>query len=196
VSEAGLVFVITGPSGVGKGTLIRGLMERMPEIQLSVSATTRSPRAGERDGVDYHFLTPEEFAARRAAGDFVEDVDYAGSSYGTLRSELEGKTAAGAPVVLEIEVQGARQVRRALPGATQIFIAPPTLEELRKRLNARGTDDPEKVERRLRVAEEELDARAEFAYVVVNDELARALEELEEVVRNELADTAAAEPGG
>ena len=196
MSEAGLVFVITGPSGVGKGTLIRGLMERMPEIQLSVSAPTRSPRAGERDGVDYHFLTPEEFAARRAAGDFVEDVDYAGSSYGTLRSELEGKTAAGAPVVLEIEVQGARQVRRALPGATQIFIAPPTLEELRKRLNARGTDDPEKVERRLRVAEEELDARAEFAYVVVNDELARALEELEEVVRNELADTAAAEPGG
>ena len=160
VGPAGRVFVITGPSGVGKGTLIRGLMERIPEIQLSVSATTRSPRAGERNGVDYHFLTPDEFAARRAAGDFVEDVDYAGSSYGTLRSELEGKAAAGAPVVLEIEVQGARQVRRALPRATQIFIAPPTLEELRNRLHARGTDDTEKVERRLLVAEEELDARA------------------------------------
>ncbi len=193
VGPAGRVFVITGPSGVGKGTLIRGLMERIPEIQLSVSATTRSPRAGERNGVDYHFLTPDEFAARRAAGDFVEDVDYAGSSYGTLRSELEGKAAAGTPVVLEIEVQGARQIRRALPGATQIFIAPPTLEELRNRLHARGTDDTAKVERRLRVAQEELDARPEFAYVVVNDELARALDELEQVVRRELGEAAGAE---
>jgi guanylate kinase len=186
VAAAGHVFVITGPSGVGKGTLIRGLIERMPEIELSVSATTRPPRAAERDGVDYHFLTPEQFAARRAAGDFVEDVDYAGSSYGTLRSELDGRTAGGAPVVLEIEVQGARQVRGSMPGATQIFIAPPSLHELRRRLQERGTDDPEKVERRLRVAEGELAARSEFGHVVVNERVEQALDELEAIVRGEL----------
>jgi len=186
VASQGHVFVITGPSGVGKGTLIRGLMERMPELELSVSATTRSPRPGERRGVDYHFLSPAEFTERRARGEFVEHVDYAGSSYGTLRSELEGRALSGAPVVLEIEVQGARQVRQALPSATQIFIAPPSLEELRRRLLERGTDDPEKVERRLLVAREELEARDEFAYVVLNAQLERALEELEGVVRREL----------
>ena len=136
------VLVITGPSGVGKGTLIRGLMEQMPELELSVSATTRAPRPGERDGVDYHFLTREEFDRRVAAGDFVEHADYAGRSYGTLRSELEQRIAAGAPVVLEIEVQGARQVRAAMPEAVQVFIAPPSLEALRTRLVGRGTDDP------------------------------------------------------
>ena len=186
MASQGHVFVITGPSGVGKGTLIRGLMERMPELELSVSATTRSPRPGERRGVDYHFLSPAEFTERRARGEFVEHVDYAGSSYGTLRSELEGRALSGAPVVLEIEVQGARQVRQALPSATQIFIAPPSLEELRRRLLERGTDDPEKVERRLLVAREELEARDEFAYVVLNAQLERALEELEGVVRREL----------
>ncbi len=196
VAAAGHVFVITGPSGVGKGTLIRGLIERIPEIEMSVSATTRAPRAGERDGRDYHFLTPEEFAARRAAGDFVEDVDYAGSSYGTLRSELEGRAAAGAPVVLEIEVQGARQVREALPTATQIFIAPPSLGELRRRLQTRGTDDAEEVERRLDVAQQELQARPEFAYVVVNDELPRALDELERVVQGELAAAGGSQAAG
>jgi guanylate kinase len=184
--------VITGPSGVGKGTLIHGLRSRIPSIQLSVSATTRAPRAGERDAVDYHFLSPVEFGARRERGEFVEDVDYAGASYGTLRSELEGKAAAGAPVVLEIEVQGARQVRQALPAATQIFIAPPSLDELRKRLRRRGTDDAEKVERRLDVAKREIEAREEFAYVVVNDDLARALDELERIVRRELQE---GEPG-
>jgi guanylate kinase len=163
-------------------------MQRLPAIRLAVSATTRAPRAGERHGVEYHFLTPLEFRERREHGDFVEDVDYAGASYGTLRSELEDKAASGSPVVLEIEVQGARQVRRALPAATQIFIAPPSLEELRRRLRERGTDDPEKVERRLGVAQREIAAREEFAYVVVNDELQRALDELESIVRRELGE--------
>jgi guanylate kinase len=135
------VFVITGPSGVGKGTLIRGLMERVPQLELSVSATTRAPREGEHDGVDYHFLTREEFDRRVAAGDFVEHADYAGRSYGTLRSELEERVRAGVPVVLEIEVQGARQVRQAMPEAVQVFIAPPSLAALRTRLIGRGTDD-------------------------------------------------------
>lgn len=185
------VFVITGPSGVGKGTLIRGLMERLggrDQIQLSVSATTRAPRPGERDGVDYHFLSREEFDRRVAHGDFVEHADYAGRSYGTLRSELEGRVRAGVPVVLEIEVQGARQVRQAMPEAVQVFIAPPSLAALRTRLVGRGTDDPDEVERRLRVAEQELAAQPEFAHVVVNDRLEDALDQLTAIVEENLDD--------
>ena len=180
------VFVITGPSGVGKGTLIRALLERVPELELSVSATTRRPRPGETQGVDYWFLSEEDFARRVADGDFVEWAEYSGRRYGTLRSELEQRTASGIPVVLEIEVQGARQVRGAMPEAVQIFIAPPSLDALRVRLVGRGTDDPEEVERRLRVAEEELAAREEFAHVVVNDRLEDAVAHLEGIVRTTL----------
>ncbi len=183
------VFVITGPSGVGKGTLIRGLMEQLggrAHLQLSVSATTRGPRPGERDGVDYHFLSRQEFDRRAAAGEFIEHADYAGRSYGTLRSELDERVEAGIPVVLEIEVQGARQVRAAMPEAVQVFIAPPSLAALRARLVARGTDDAEEVERRLRVAERELAARPEFAHVVVNDRLEDALAQLVQIVRGNL----------
>jgi guanylate kinase len=180
------VFVITGPSGVGKGTLIRALLERVPELELSVSATTRRPRPGETQGVDYWFLSDEEFERRIGEGDFVEWAEYSGRRYGTLRSELEQRTARGIPVVLEIEVQGARQVRRAMPEAVQIFIAPPSLDALRVRLVGRGTDDPEDVERRLRVAEEELAAREEFAHVVVNDRLEDAVAHLEGIVRTTL----------
>ena len=178
--------MITGPSGVGKGTLIRSLRERMPELELSVSATTRSPRPGEVDGVDYWFLTPEEFERRVAAGEFVEHATYSGHRYGTLRSEVERRTTAGRPVVLEIEVQGARQVRASLPEAVQIFIAPPSLDALRARLIGRGTDDPEAVEARLAVAEEELAAQAEFRHVVVNDRLEHAVAELVAIVQSAL----------
>jgi guanylate kinase len=181
------VFVITGPSGVGKGTLIRGLRERLPSLELSVSATTRPPRPGERDGVDYHFLSDAEFDRRVHAGDFVEHADYAGHRYGTLRSELERRTGAGAPVVLEIEVQGARQVRRAIPDAVQVFIAPPSDDALRARLVGRGTDSAEGVEARLATAREELAARDEFAHVVVNDRLEQAIDELVEIVQGALA---------
>jgi guanylate kinase len=180
------VFVITGPSGVGKGTLIRGLMERLPKLELSVSATTRAPRPGEQDGVDYHFLTREQFDHRVAQADFVEHADYAGRSYGTLRSELENRVNAGVPVVLEIEVQGARQVRAAMPEAVQVFIAPPSLSALRTRLVGRGTDDQEEVERRLHVAEQELTAQPEFTHVVVNDRLDDALERLTAIVSEQL----------
>jgi len=183
------VFVITGPSGVGKGTLIRGLMERLGgrvPIELSVSATTRAPRPGEVEGVEYHFLSPEEFERRVQAGQFVEHADYAGRRYGTLRSELEDRVRTGIPVVLEIEVQGARQVREAMPEAVQVFIAPPSLAALRTRLVGRGTDGEQEVERRLRVAEGELAARKEFAHVVVNDRLEDALDELVRIVSAEL----------
>jgi guanylate kinase len=186
VSGVARVFVITGPSGVGKGTLIRGLMERLPRLELSVSATTRPARPGEQDGVDYHFLAPEQFAQRIEQGDFVEHADYAGRRYGTLRSELDNRVRAGVPVVLEIEVQGARQVRAAMPEALQVFIAPPSLDALRTRLVGRGTDDPEEVERRLRVAEHELEAQPEFGHVVVNDRLEEALQRLTAIVAGEL----------
>jgi guanylate kinase len=180
------VVVITGPSGVGKGTLIRGLMERLPTLELSISATTRTPRPGEQDGVDYHFLSREEFDRRVAEGEFLEHADYAGRSYGTLRSELEDRARAGVPVVLEIEVQGARQVREAVPDSLLVFIAPPSPAALRARLLGRGTDDEAEVERRLRVAEEELAAQSDFAHVVVNDQLDDALDRLTTIVAREL----------
>lgn len=180
------VVVITGPSGVGKGTLIRLLREQLPELGLSVSATTRDARPGEEDGVDYHFLPDAEFDRLVTAGAFVEHAEYAGRKYGTLRSELERRTAAGEPVVLEIEVQGARQIRDAIPDALLVFIVPPSREALRERLVGRGTDAGEVIERRLRVAEEELDAREEFAHEVVNDRLEDAVRELVSVVRGGL----------
>jgi guanylate kinase len=178
------VFVITGPSGVGKGTVIRALRERHPELELSVSATTRDPRAGERDGVDYHFLDPAEFDRRVAAGEFVEHAEYAGNRYGTLRDELESRAAAGAPVVLEIDLQGARQVRAAMPEAIQVFVSPPSFDELRVRLVGRGTDDAEKVAERLALAEAEIAAEREFHHVIVNDDLAAAVAELLAVIES------------
>jgi guanylate kinase len=180
------VFVITGPSGVGKGTLIRSLRERMPELALSVSATTRAPRPGERHGVDYHFLDDAEFARRAEAGEFVEHATYSGRRYGTLRAELDRHISAGRPVVLEIELQGARQVRRTLPEALQVFIAPPSRDALRARLVGRGTDDATQVEARLRTADAELEAQDEFAEVVVNDRLEDAVDELTAIVRGAL----------
>ena len=179
--------MITGPSGVGKGTLINLLLQRVPELELSVSATTRPARPGEVDGVHYHFLDEEEFARRIAAGAFVEHAGYSGRRYGTLREELERRTADGHPVVLEIELQGARQVRSVMPEAVQIFIMPPSPESLRTRLVGRGTDDAEQIEKRLQVAEDELAAAGEFGHRVVNDDLDRAIDELEAHVRATLA---------
>jgi guanylate kinase len=159
----------------------------MPRLQLSVSATTRSPRPGEQHGVDYWFLSDADFDERVEAGDFVEHATYSGRRYGTLRSELVRRLGAGVPVVLEIELQGARQVRAAMPEAVQIFIAPPSVDALRARLVGRGTDDPEQVEARLRTAAAELAAQDEFAHVVVNDRLEDAVARLESVVQAELA---------
>jgi guanylate kinase len=184
----GKVFVITGPSGVGKGTLIRTLLQRVPELELAVSATTRRPRPGETHGVDYHFLSNDEFERRVQAGEFVEHARYSGRRYGTLRSELEQRLAGGHPVVLEIEVQGARQIREAMPEAVQIFIAPPSEEALRTRLVGRGTDDAEQVAARLDTARAELRAQDEFGHVVINDRLEDASDALEHCVRCHLAE--------
>ena len=188
IRAVGKVFVITGPSGVGKGTLIERLLERIPELELSISATTREPRPGEVDGRDYHFLSPEEFRRRLEAGDFLEHAGYSGNYYGTLREEVERRVAKCHSVVLEIEVQGARQVRDALgDDAVLIFIAPPDEAMLRERLEGRGTDSAEDIEQRLRTAEVELAARAEFPLEVVNDDLQKATSDLEGLVRDELS---------
>ena len=185
---AAKVFVITGPSGVGKGTLIRMLRERLEGLELSTSATTRAPREGEVDGRDYHFLTREEFARRADANEFLEHAAYSGNRYGTLRSEVDRRLANGESVVLEIEIQGARQVRAAMPEAVLVFIAPPSAEMLRERLEGRGTDSAEAIDERLRTAELELAAQQEFKHVIVNDDLNRAAGELAAIVESELRD--------
>lgn len=184
------VFVITGPSGVGKGTLIEKLRERLPELELSTSVTTRQPREGEVDGDHYHFLTTEDFNRKVAAGEFLEHAAYSGNQYGTLLSEVEDRIENGHPVVLEIEIQGAEQIRRTMPEAVQFFITPPepALETLLSRLSDRGTDSPEAIKARMEVAERELEARHEFHHRVVNDDTERATDELEAIVRAKLSD--------
>jgi guanylate kinase len=163
---------------VGKGTLIRRLLERDPGLQLAVSATTRQPRESEVNGVDYHFLSGDDFDRRVLRGEFLEHAEYAGNRYGTLKSELE-RPARG--IVLEIDVQGARQVRERLSDARLIFIEPPSFEDLERRLAARASDQPDQIERRLAAAQDELDAAGEFDHRIVNDELDRAVEELARV---------------
>ena len=189
------VIVITGPSGVGKGTLIRELRQRLPGLVLAISATTRDPRPGERDGVDYHFLAPDEFDRRVAADEFVEHANYSGRRYGTLRAELERGIATGAAVILEIEVQGARQVREAMPEAVAVFIAPPDEQALRARLTSRGTDSQPQIARRLQTAHAELAAKDEFRHVIVNDDLARAADQLTALVSGGLSRDPAAPEG-
>lgn len=191
---AAKVFVITGPSGVGKGTLIRALRERCPSLELSISATTRQPREGELDGVDYHFLSPAEFERRKGERDFLEFAPYSGNHYGTLRSEVDRRLEGGHSVLLEIEVQGAQQVRQSKPDSIQIFIAPPDPAVLRQRLAGRGTDSAAAIDKRLETAETELASQQDFDYRVVNDDRERATEELVAIVRSELGDSLDSSP--
>ena len=181
--------MVTGPSGVGKGTLIAMLRERIPDLAVSVSATTRRPREGEEDGRDYFFLSEEEFVRKVDRGEFLEHARYSGNLYGTLREEVEAKAERGSGVILEIELQGARQVRASMPDAVQVFVAPPEFETLRARLEGRGTDEPAAIAARLEVAASELEARDEFEHQVVNDELELAADQLEAVVRQELSES-------
>ena len=174
--------VITGPSGVGKGTLVGQLLERHPQIWLSVSATTRAPRQGEVEGRSYFFLSRERFEQQVAEGGFLEWAEFAGNLYGTPRQPVETQLAAGRPVLLEIELEGARQVRRSFPAGFQLFIKPPTLAELERRIRGRGTDSEEAIQRRLERARVELAAEAEFDAALVNGDLQQALAELERLM--------------
>ena len=176
---AGQLTVLTGPSGVGKGTLVARLRQRHPHLWLSISATTRAPRAGEVDGEHYLFLSRAQFEARIAAGGLLEWAEFAGNLYGTPRAEVEEHLGQGQPVLLEIELEGARQVRRSFPQGQQLFLAPPSFAELERRIRGRGTDSEEAITRRLERARLELEAAGEFDAVVVNADLDQALQELE-----------------
>jgi guanylate kinase len=183
------VFVITGTSGEGKSTLARRLAERMPELQLAVSATTRPQRPGEVDGRDYWFISDEEFDRRLAEGDFLEWVELPwGPGYrsGTLLPELERIRGEGRAPLLEIETTGALAVRDRVDGAVTIFVTAPSKEELEHRLRARATESEGEIEERLAVAESQLELESEFDHRIVNDDLERAFAELEEIVRGEL----------
>lgn len=178
----GRLTVLTGPSGVGKGTLVQALLKRHPELWLSVSATTRPPREGEVEGRHYFFLTAADFEQQVKEGGFLEWATFAGNCYGTPRAAVEKRLAAGQPVLLEIEVEGARQVRHTFPIGLQIFVAPPSFEELERRIRGRGTEAEEAIQRRLARAREELAAASEFDAVLVNGDLAAAGHELEQLM--------------
>jgi guanylate kinase len=170
--------VLSGPSGVGKGSVVAAVRRTHPEVWLSVSVTTRRPRPGERDGEHYHFVDEAEFERMVRAGEFLEHANYAGNRYGTPRAPVLERLAAGIPALLEIELQGARQIRGAMPDAHLVFLTPPSWEELVRRLTGRSTEAPDVVARRLERARLELAAEHEFDAVVVNDEIQRAADRL------------------
>lgn len=174
----GSLFVVAGPSGVGKGTLVRRVLAADPNLWLSVSATTRAPRPGEVDGHDYVFVSPTQFRELIASGGLLEWAQFAGNHYGTPAAPVTQRIDAGLDVLLEIDLQGVRQVQSNFPQAKTVFVAPPSLSVLAERLQGRGTDDPEAIARRLEVAQGEIEAAGEFDCVIVNDDLEAATSQL------------------
>jgi len=183
--EQGQLIVLTGPSGVGKGTLVELLLSRHPQWFLSISATTRSPRAGEEDGQSYYFLGKEQFQRWIEEGKLLEWAEYAGNYYGTPRQPVEDQIAQGKTVLLEIEVVGARQIQQTFPAARRIFILPPSVEVLETRLRGRGSDSETAIAKRLAQAQRELQAAGEFDYQLVNDDLDQALDRLIALIAQE-----------
>jgi guanylate kinase len=182
-ASLGNLFVVAAPSGAGKTSLTRALLEREPAIRLSVSYTTRAPRPGETEGIDYHFVTEQHFTALKDAGEFLEHAHVHGNWYATSASWLKAQLASGQDVLLEIDWQGALQVRKLIPESVQIFILPPSLASLRQRLVRRGQDDEATIARRLKTAREEMRHAADFDYVIINQEFASAVEDLAAIVR-------------
>lgn len=180
---SGCLFVLAAPSGAGKTSLVNALLERESGIRLSVSYTTREPRPGERDGVHYHFVDEPKFLALKAAGEFLEHAHVHGNWYATSANWLRREVLTGHDVLLEIDWQGAQQVRRLMPDAVHIFILPPTLATLRERLEKRRQDSPEVIARRLDAAREEMRHCGEFDYVIMNQDFARAVDDLSVIVR-------------
>jgi len=180
----GTLYIFTGPSGVGKGSLLSRLRKEDDRLFYSISATTRAPRVGEENGVHYFFLTEEDFQKKITEGAFLEYARYADHCYGTLAAPVKEKLSAGYDVILEIEVQGARQVSQKCPDAVTVFIAPPSFETLAARLRGRRTEDEATIQKRLATAQEELSHQNAFDHVVVNDDLKQALQELREIVQS------------
>lgn len=180
--NSGKLIVLAGPSGVGKGTLLKQLLKKHPDVQVSVSATTRQPRAGEVDGLHYYFVSRDRFRSMIEDGDLLEWAEFAGNCYGTPKAPIEAAITNGQQVILEIELVGARQVRKSFPNAKQIFILPPSAETLEKRIRSRGQDSEGAIAKRLNRAQEELAAADEFDLQIVNDDLERAFAELEETM--------------
>ncbi len=179
---SGNLFIVSAPSGAGKTTLVAALLERNKQISLSISYTTRAPRPGEVNGKNYHFVSRDQFMEMAKNGDFLESAEVYGNFYGTSQPWIEKELAAGHDILLEIDWQGAAQVRKLMPHAISIFILPPSLEALETRLNGRGQDSAEVIARRLRAAQEDISHVAEFDYVIINDKLDEALRQLEAVV--------------
>lgn len=177
--ETGRLIVLTGPSGVGKGTLLRSLLQRHPELYFSISVTTRSPRPGEMDGKDYYFISRSDFEEMVKAEKFLEWAEYAGNYYGTPRLQVEEHIARGESVILEIELEGARKIGKTFPDALRIFILPPSLPELEQRIRRRGTDSEEAISRRLSRAGDELAAATEFDIQIINDDLENTIHRIE-----------------
>jgi len=187
------LFVVTGPSGAGKGTLIRRLVERRADLAVAVSATTRPRRPGEEDGREYHFLSEAEFQRRVEAGDFLEHVPYvSGHRYGTLREEVERILASGRSCILELETQGAKEVQATMPEATTIFVQPPSFAELERRLRERATESAGEIGERLALARHQAGEAGDFDHVVTNDDVERAVGEIEAILERMLSRTSAA----
>ncbi|MGN0964847.1 MAG: guanylate kinase [Dysosmobacter sp.] len=181
----GKTFIISGPSGVGKSTVLKALLEKRSDVYFSVSATTRSPRPGEEDGVHYHFMDANSFRQRIAADEFLEYAEYVGNFYGTPKKYVDEAMEQGKDVILDIEVQGAIQVCSKRPETVRIFIAPPSWEELERRLTERGTDSPEKVQKRLLRAKVEFQTAHTYDYFVINDTVEAAVAELDAIMTAE-----------